>query len=140
MNEARGRIVVELGRYTLVGGGAFCLDFALLYLFTEWVGLHYLLSATLAFSAGLFFNYILSTSWVFRCRACASRSKEFVIFAAIGIGGIALTNLVLLVFTPIFLGNYLAAKIVAVTLVYFWNFFLRRQLLFVAKRSAAGAD
>ena len=124
----------ELVRYTVVGGVAFCIDFFLLYALTEWGGLHYLYSATVAFSVGLICNYILCIVWVFSYRSCSNKQREFFLFLSVGIGGLILTDVLLAVVTPLLQGNYLVAKGVSVFFVYLWNFFARRQLLFVNKR------
>jgi putative flippase GtrA len=129
-NPHNFKLLNEMGRYTVVGGLSFLLDFFLLHVFVKWIGFSYLLSATFAFGAGFLLNYTLSVLWVFNYRNCHSKRLEFLIFLAVGIGGIILTDLILVIFTPLLYGNYLVAKIVAVVVVYFWNFFLRRQLLF----------
>ena len=55
---------IQFFRYFFVGGFAFVVDYGLLVLLTEVFGLHYLVSATISFIAGLVVNYLLSTSWV----------------------------------------------------------------------------
>jgi len=120
----------ELGRYTVVGGFAFVLDFALLYALTEWGGIHYIVSASISFSAGLVFNYVLSIAWVFEKRCCSNTRLEFFLFFMVGIGGLILTDIFMATLTPLLKNNYMLAKFITVFFVYLWNFFLRRQLLF----------
>ena len=55
--------VIQLIRYTIVGGGAFLLDISILYLLTDKVKVHYAISAALAFLVGLLVNYVLSKRW-----------------------------------------------------------------------------
>ena len=62
---ASDNLLIQFVRYFFVGGFAFIIDFGLLYILTEYAGLHYLLSATLSFIAGLVVNYIISCIWVF---------------------------------------------------------------------------
>lgn len=50
---ASDNLLIQFVRYFFVGGFAFIVDFGLLYILTEYAGLHYLLSATLSFIAGL---------------------------------------------------------------------------------------
>ena len=124
------KLLLEFSRYTLVGGLAFIFDFGLLYILTKWGGLHYLLSATIAFTVGLIVNYVLSILWVFAYRSCEDKRLEFALFAIVGVGGIVLTDVSMAVLTPLLYGNYLLAKGITAILVFLWNFFLRRQLLF----------
>jgi putative flippase GtrA len=62
-------IVIQLVRYTIVGGLAFIVDFASLFALTEFFSVHYLISAAIAFLLGITTNYVLSLTWVFTKRA-----------------------------------------------------------------------
>lgn len=123
-------VLVQLFRYTFVGGIAFLVDFSALFLFTRYLGIHYLVSAGLGFCLGVATNYSLSISWVFSVHRFSSRNVEFGIFALIGIVGLALNEALIWFFTEIVLFHYLASKVAATFFVYLWNFFSRRFLLF----------
>ena len=84
---ASDNLLIQFVRYFFVGGFAFIIDFGLLYILTEYAGLHYLLSATLSFIAGLVVNYIISCIWVFNNSKFRNRIVEFLFFAAIGVVG-----------------------------------------------------
>jgi len=122
--------LVQLFRYTLVGGLAFVVDFSALYLLTEHAGLHYLVSATLAFLLGLVVNYLLSVRWIFRRSRLDNRSQEFAIYGWIGVIGIGLNSLVMWVFTEQLHFHYLGSKVVAAAAIFLWNFFARKRALF----------
>ena len=74
---ASDNLLIQFVRYFFVGGFAFIVDFGLLYILTEYAGLHYLLSATLSFIAGLVVNYIISCIWVFNNSKFRNRIVEF---------------------------------------------------------------
>ena len=120
----------QLCRYTLVGAIAFAFDFGALFGFTHFLGVHYLLSAGMAFLIGLCVNYALSTQWVFRRRSIRSKSVEFLLFALIGVAGLGLNELLIWFFTEITGFHYLLSKIVSTVFVYLWNFFARKYSLF----------
>lgn len=120
----------EFIRYAAVGGIAFVVDFFLLGFLTEWCGLHYLVSATIAFVAGLTVNYTLCLLWVFSYRNLNDKRLEFILFSVVGLGGLVLTYILMAVLTPVLHGQYLWAKAIAACFVLLWNFVLRRQLLF----------
>ena len=122
--------LIQLFRYTFVGGIAFGVDFSLLFLLTEFAGIHYLVSAAISFSLGLATNYILSISWVFNTRNVSNRYHEFVIFGIIGIVGLGMNELIIWSFTEYLHFYYLVSKIVSTIMVYLWNFFARKKLLF----------
>lgn len=123
-------VLIQLFRYTFVGGIAFLVDFSALFLFTRYLGIHYLISAGLGFCLGVATNYTLSIAWVFRVHRFSSKRVEFSMFALIGIVGLALNEVFMWFFTEIVLFHYLASKVASTFFVYLWNFFSRRFLLF----------
>ncbi len=128
-NEANNTFI-QLFRYTFVGGFAFIIDFSLLFFLTEFVGIHYLISAAIALTAGLIINYFLSIHWVFDKRKMVNKSVEFTLFAVIGIIGLGLNELFIWVFTEFAGLYYLLSKIISTAIVYLWNFFARKFTLF----------
>jgi putative flippase GtrA len=125
-------LVVQLLRYTFVGGLAFIVDFGLLFILTEFAGLYYLASATCSFIAGLLVNYYISTIWVFGSSPY-KRGMEFLLFAIIGIIGLGLNDLLIWVFTEKAGIYYMLSKLLTAVLVYLWNFLGRRYLIFNKK-------
>lgn len=125
---------IQLFRYVFVGGVAFIADFGSLFLLTEYVGLHYLLSATIAFIIGLLVNYFISTFWVFQKSNIENRYVEFLLFALIGVVGLGLNALIMYVFTDLLCVYYLLSKIISTILVFMWNFLARKYLLFTSKK------
>lgn len=121
---------LQLFRYTFVGGFAFLIDFGLLILLTEYFQVYYLLSAGIAFVFGLIVNYYLSVNWVFNNRVMENRVFEFLVFMVIGIIGLGLNELFLWFLTDKFLIHYIISKVITTFIVYFWNFFARKLLLF----------
>jgi putative flippase GtrA len=123
-------IFLQFIRYTIVGGGAFIVDFGLLYLLTHFLHLHYLLSATISFIAGLLVNYFFSTIWVFSKKTVKNKYFEFLVFAIIGVIGLGFNDLFMWIFTDRCGVYYLLSKIITTIIVYFWNFFARKYILF----------
>jgi putative flippase GtrA len=121
---------VQLVRYTFVGGTAFVFDFSTLYLFTEYLHIHYLVSAAAAFLVGLTCNYMLSTRWIFNGNAGLNRALEFGVFFLIGAVGLGLNELFLYVLTEWLLVHYLVSKAISSVLVFLWNFLARKFSLY----------
>ncbi len=109
---------------------AFAVDVGLLALLTEAAGLHYLVSAGIAFTAGTTVSYALSVTWVFRGRRFSSRAVEYGLFVAVGLVGLGLNEALLWAFTELLALFYLASKVVAAAIIFFWNFGARKLLLF----------
>jgi len=127
---ATGSVLQQFARYVVVGGVAFVVDFGLLYVLTEFAGIHYLSSAAIAFLCGLFTNYLLSRVWVFDRRTIDNVAMEFAIFAAIGIVGLGLNEGIMWFVAERVHFHYLIAKVISAGIVLMWNFGARKAVLF----------
>lgn len=120
----------EGSRYLAASAAALAVDFTVYVALIRLAGVSYLIAAPIGFALGLAGIYALSVRWVFAHRRLADARIEFVIFASIGIAGMALNQGV------IFAGvEYLAlspelAKMVSAAVVFCFNFGLRKLLLF----------
>lgn len=121
---------VQLFKYFFVGGIAYTVDFGSLYILTDIVKVHYLISAAIAFTLGLITNYTLSIFWVFSQRTVANKRLEFVIFTVIGMVGLGLNEVIIWFFTETVHFHYLISKVFSTVVVFFWNFFARKKILF----------
>ena len=124
------RLHIQFIRYVVVGAVATAVDFATLMLLVEAAGIHYLLANACGFTTGLVTNYLLSVRWVFSCRTAESRMAEFLIFAAVGVVGLGISEGCMYLGVDIFGLDYRAAKAASVVCTLVWNFAVRRLLLF----------
>ena len=134
--------MIEFIRSLFVGATAFVADFLILVLLKELGNANTLISSTLGFVGGVTVNYMLSTFWAFRSSNVKSSFMRFIIFVAIAIVGLILNYLIIDLFDVYFasillLGSmlkperyYMLGKIVATIVVFFWNFFSRKLLLY----------
>lgn len=128
--ESTNNTIVQLFRYGFVGGIAFVADYGTLYVLTEYVHLYHLISAGVAFIIGLLVNYVLSIRWVFEEHTSSSKMTEFTIFAVIGVIGLGFNELIIYTGTDICGLHYMLSKLISTIIVFFWNFFARKYMLF----------
>jgi putative flippase GtrA len=117
-------------RYFAASAAAFVVDFSIYVALIRLAGVHYLLAAPVGFAFGLGAIYLLSIRWVFSERRLAGRRLEFVLFASIGLGGMALNEAVIFAGVEWIALSYELAKIVSAGAVFCFNFALRKFLLF----------
>lgn len=120
----------EFIRYFVASLIALAVDFGTLWALTSLAGVSYLISGAIAFTIGLAVVYILSVFWVFSARNVRNRSVEFLLFAVIGVVGLALNEAILYALTTVFGLFYLLSKAASVIVVFSWNFAARKWLLF----------
>ena len=124
------QLSVHLLRAIFSSNVAFALDFGLLVLLTEVVHLHYLISNIIAFMTGTTLLYVLSIFWVFSRRSIQSKHLEYWLFILIGAAGVGFNELLIWLFTEKVHIYYLYSKLIAGSIVFFWNFLTRRYILF----------
>jgi len=130
---SQGRTLIhESGKYLLASVVALAVDFGLLVFLTHAMGVHYLVSAAVGFSAGLLVNYALSVTLVFSQRRLRSRRLEFLGFFVIGLLGLLLNEALMTMFVEVFGFAVALAKIPSTAIGFVLNFVSRRALLFSA--------
>lgn len=120
---------MELIRYFGVSLIALAVDMGCLLLLAQFV--HYLWAATLGFLLGVLTSYVLAIRWAFLHRRLAVSPRiEFAAYAAIGVIGLGINNLVIfLAVDGAGLGLWLA-KIAAAMITFTFNFGARKWGLF----------
>lgn len=137
-------IFVQVMRYSITGGLSAVVDVSLFTLLANILHVNYIASNILAFTAGLFINYMIAREWVFNSGGRQHNSKtDFALYAVIGVLGLALSNLLLyvlidikvmygvisIVLPPAGDGEVkFASKMATVLIVFIWNFIMRRKL------------
>ena len=125
-----GPVAVQLRRFVVVGALAAGIQLALLWLFVDYVGLNYLVGATIAIEITIVCSYVLNNAWTFR----ASQNTGVADYLA----GLVKTNLVRGTAIPIQLGvlaalvewgevMYLLANVVAILVSGVYRFVLDSQ-------------
>lgn len=133
-------LMLQIMRFAVVGGLAFVVDFGLLLLLTEVVGLNYLVSATISFIVAVLFNYVLSIMWVFTSKPQAQHSKVYatfkmVLFFVLSTCGLLINNAIMWAFVELFALSYILGKLVATFVVMVFNFVTRKILIEGWKRN-----
>lgn len=97
----------------------------------EKAGMSYLAGAAFAFIIGLLVNFILSKCLVFKgSETNSSTGTEFMVFLITGIIGLALTELLMYLFTEQLSCYFMVSKVIAAALVLIWNFAARKVILY----------
>jgi len=117
-------------RYVAAGTVALAVDFGAYVALIRLADVNYLVAAPAGFALGLATIYAFSVRWIFAHRRIADARVEFIVFALIGLAGMALNQLVIYGCVEWLALSYEAAKIVSAALVFCFNFTTRKMLLF----------
>ena len=133
---------VEFIRSLFVGGVAFVADSLLMVLLKEMGGMGAVAAAAVSFVLGVVVNYLLSNYWAFKESNVKNPVRRFIIFTVIAMVGLVMTVLIVDLFDGPFAANvvfgelinpayyYTVGKVVATAVVFFWNFFSRKLILY----------
>ena len=125
----QNKLMQQILRFGVVGGLAFLIDYISLIICKEVFGLNVLLSAAIAFTISVIFNYILSVKWVFDVNKEKSEKRNFILFIIFSIIGLILTEIIMWFGTDILKIHYLIVKIIATGIVLVFNFITRKMFL-----------
>ena len=121
---------VEIIRFSINGGVSFLVDFSMLYMLTEFVGMYYLLSAAVSFSASVLVNYLLCINWVFQGEKNTA-TKAKIIFVATSIAGLGINQLFMWLLVDTIGLYYLFAKAAATMIVMVWNYITKKKAVYM---------
>lgn len=121
--------LLQFLRYIPVGGFSFIADALVLRLCEHVFGLDYRLAAAIGFIFGVTVNYFLSGLLSFAGKkARVGKTAELVIFLAISLTGLGLTELLMIFFTEVIGLHYMLSKVIAAALVLIWNYLAKKVL------------
>lgn len=120
----------QIIKFGIVGGIAFLIDYSLLYILTEFLGIYYLYSSIISFIVSLIFNYIASIKWVFDVSQ-KQTLKDLIIFIILSVIGLGINQLVMYIMVEKVNIWYMLSKIASTAIVMVWNFITRK--IFIEK-------
>ena len=124
--------IKQFGRFAIVGTSTFLVDYALLMVLSQLLGMDPVLAGAISFTVSLVLNYILSMKFVFTRRQDISRRRQFGLFVVLSLVALILNEIIIWIGllripnTPI---NLSIVKLIATMMVTLWNFFSRRRWL-----------
>jgi putative flippase GtrA len=129
----RPREFTRFVKFAIVGAIGMVVDLTTMTIVREWFGAPLPLAVAIGFAVAVVSNFTWNRLWTFpesRQRPIQGQLTQFFIINAIGLG---INEAVVAVLHPVFSHwmvdppAYLAAKIVAIGIVLFWNYFVNRR-------------
>lgn len=123
------KLLKQLFGFGIVGIICFIIDYGLMIILTEVVGLTYLVSCALSFIISTIVNYILSMRYVFESKENVNKTVEFILFGIMSTIGLGLTELLMFLAVDKLNIYYMISKIVVTGIVMIYNFVTRKIFL-----------
>jgi dolichol-phosphate mannosyltransferase len=119
----------QLVKFVLVGALGTIIGLVVLWLFTDVIGMHYLLSRIISFIAGVTSNYIFNSMWTFKQN---KGSTGWLKYAIISLFGLGLNELIMWLMTGLGGVHYILSALVGIVLVFIFNYFLSRRIVWAS--------
>ncbi|MDO5292852.1 MAG: GtrA family protein [bacterium] len=129
------KLMKQIFRFAVVGGSAFLIDYGILFVLNEFLGVNYLIASALSFSVSVIYNYILSIFWVFDPNEEQSKKEQFVVFMILSIIGLGINSLIMWISVNALTAwlpavrnavIVMTAKVIATFVVMVYNFITRK--------------
>ncbi len=120
-------------RYIISGGTAAATDLTILYILHSLIGIHYLISAILAYLVAFWVSFLLHKFWTFSSHEERTH-KQVVMYFGTSSFALALNTLLMYIFVdhihlPVMLAQFIVGAMVA-----FCSFFISRNFVFKYKK------
>ena len=122
-------MIIKLIKFITVGFSGLIIDFSITYICKEKVLINKYLSNSLGFTIAATSNYFLNRIWTFKSEN-PEILTELSTFFIISIVGLFINNSMLWVLNNNFRINFYLAKLGAIIITTFWNFFANYYLTF----------
>ncbi len=129
----------KIGRYLIAGGTAAFTNIALLFVFTDFLGIWYIASAIMAFILAFIVSFTLQKYWTFQDGSKDQIHRQAVIYLTVAVVNL-LVNTGLLYLQVEYLGvYYIFAQLIASALIAVESFFVYQIFIF-KKKSVIESD
>ena len=125
-------LIEQFLKFGVVGAIAFLIDYGVLMLLSQVIGMDPVISASISFDVSVVFNYVASMHYVFTRRDDISRRREFTIFVILSAIGLVINEIIMVIGVNVLGDSALMVtitKLVATAIVMVWNFVSRKKWL-----------
>ena len=116
----------QIRNFLIVGFLSFFVDYILLFVFTEFCNMMYLIAAALSFSIYTVVCYLLSMRFVFKGKEGRKKTKEFAMFFGLNLIGLGINESLMWLMVSRVGMYYMLAKIFVEAVVMVWNYISRK--------------
>jgi predicted glycoside hydrolase/deacetylase ChbG (UPF0249 family)/putative flippase GtrA len=130
-----GTRILEVMRFLVAGSIATGTNLGLLYIFTELAGIWYLVSALLSYSIATIVSFGLQKFWAFTHRSTEHARREFALYVANNVLGVACNLVGLHLLVEYAQMWYMLAQFILLAIIAAWNFLVFRFVIFRIAKS-----
>ena len=113
----------QLSKFVVIGSISALINFLILYSFTEWLKVWYLISCILGFVISAIFNFLVNKFWTFNNLIKGRQAlNQLLRFSIVSVLGLVINILIIYSLTEFVGFDYRISWVFACLIVLFWNF------------------
>ncbi len=116
--------------YVFVGGGATLVEWAGFWFFSNVFSMNYLVATSLAFMISTFANWALGRAWTFKEAAAGRFLKEILSIYCTSLLGLTFNLVIMRIMVGTLGIDKMLSKITATGIVFFYNYFVRKKIIY----------
>ncbi|MCD6591148.1 MAG: glycosyltransferase [Candidatus Aenigmarchaeota archaeon] len=125
-------------KFALVGLAGLVINEFLLFMLTDIFHIYYVISSIVSVEISIISNFIFHELWTFADRQRGSFAQRFLLYNIFSLSGLLVNVGLLFFFTEFFGFFYLISNILAVMVVFFWNFLMSRKWVWSREKCRIG--
>lgn len=118
----------QIARYLITGFSSAAIEFTLLFIFRDIIGLSVILSNSIALTIVFWFNFFMNRIWSFK--SGANLKKQLAMYLVLFVFNLGASDLIMYALTAELSLQYLIAKVFATAAVVTWNFILYKKVIY----------
>ncbi len=117
-------------KYVIAGGTAAIVNIAFLYLFTDIIGIYYLISTTIAFIIAYFVSFYLQKFWTFRDNSKDQLARQMSVYFIVGLANLAVNDAGMYILVDWVKLYHILAQIIMGALIAISSFLIYKYMIF----------
>ena len=117
-------------RYTVAGTTATVLNLVLIYAFTNYLSIYYVVSGVAAYILSGVYNFILNKVWTFEEKLHHKIISKYSGYLTLNITALVFNSLLLYIFTDIFGIYYVLSQFLAILVIAIVNYIVNKFIIF----------
>ncbi|MDD3178563.1 MAG: GtrA family protein [Candidatus ainarchaeum sp.] len=120
----------KIGKYLFFSVIATLVDIVCLYIFTEFLNVFYLVSASLSYCVGMVIAFFGNKKYTFENKTDKKNITKFIEFTIISLIGLVLNIILIKIFTENLGLWYILSKIITVVIIFFAKYIAHKKIVF----------
>jgi putative flippase GtrA len=127
-NFLKAKSAGEMIRYLITGLCSAAIEFSLLFVFKDLIGLSVVASNSIALSTVFWFNFLMNRIWSFKSKM--KLGKQLGMYLLLFLFNLGASDFIMYMLTDRLSMQYLVAKIFAIGAVVCWNFIIYKKVIY----------